>query len=46
MLEKAIADTGATSKADMGKVMKAMQELTEGRADGRLLSQAVMKRLS
>ena len=46
MLEKAIADTGATSKADMGKVMKVLQELVDGRADGRTLSQAVMKRLS
>ncbi len=46
LLEKAIAETGATSKADMGKVMKVLQELVDGRADGRTLSQAVMKRLS
>jgi uncharacterized protein YqeY len=30
----------------MGKVMKRAQELAEGRADGKLLSAAVMKRLS
>jgi uncharacterized protein YqeY len=30
----------------MGKVMKVLQELVDGRADGRTLSQAVMKRLS
>jgi uncharacterized protein YqeY len=46
MVEQAVADTGATGKADMGKVMKRAQELAEGRADGKLLSAAVMKRLS
>jgi uncharacterized protein len=46
ILDQAIADTGATGKADMGKVMKRAQELAEGRADGKLLSAAVMKRLS
>ena len=43
---KAIQETGATSKADMGKVMKRSQELAEGRADGKILSAAVMKRLA
>jgi uncharacterized protein YqeY len=46
LLEQAVESTGATSKADMGKVMKALQELVDGRADGRTLSQLVMKRLS
>lgn len=46
IIETAVADTGATGKADMGKVMKRAQELAEGRADGKLLSAAVMKRLS
>ena len=46
LLEQAVDSTGATSKADMGKVMKALQELVDGRADGRTLSQLVMKRLS
>ena len=46
MIEQAVADTGATGKADMGKVMKRTQELAEGRADGKSLSAAVMKRLS
>ncbi|RYD37053.1 MAG: GatB/YqeY domain-containing protein [Verrucomicrobiaceae bacterium] len=40
-----IAETGAAGKADMGKVMKALQQRTEGRADGRALSQAVGKQL-
>ena len=43
---QAIADTGATGKADMGKVMKRAQELADGRADGKQLSSAVMKRLA
>lgn len=46
ILEQAVADTGATGRADMGKVMKRAQELAEGRADGKVLSAAVMKRLS
>ena len=46
IIERAVADTGATGKADMGKVMKRAQELADGRADGKLLSAAVMKRLS
>lgn len=45
IIEQAVADTGASGKADMGKVMKRAQELAEGRADGRTLSAAVMKRL-
>ncbi len=46
IIEQAVNDTGATGKADMGKVMKRAQELAEGRADGKSLSAAVMKRLS
>lgn len=46
VVEQAVADTGATGKADMGKVMKRAQELAEGRADGKSLSAAVMKRLA
>ncbi|WP_411826001.1 GatB/YqeY domain-containing protein [Luteolibacter sp. AS25] len=46
IVEKAVAETGASSKADMGKVMKTAQELADGRADGKTLSSAIMKRLS
>ena len=46
IVAQAISETGAASKADMGKAMKRAQELSEGRADGKLLSAAVMKRLS
>ena len=46
IIEQAVAETGASGKADMGKVMKRCQELAEGRADGKLLAAGVMKRLS
>lgn len=46
LVTKVVAETGATSRADMGKVMKALQERTGGRADGKSLSQEVMKHLS
>ena len=41
-----IAQTGATGKADMGKVMKLLQERTAGRADGKTLSQIVARLLA
>ncbi|HUK83472.1 MAG TPA: GatB/YqeY domain-containing protein [Verrucomicrobiae bacterium] len=40
-----ITELGATTKADMGKVMKAVQAKTAGRADNRLVSQIVSARL-
>lgn len=43
---EAISETGATSRAQMGQVMGILQQKTEGRADGKTLSQAVMKALS
>lgn len=46
IINQAVTETGATGKADMGKVMKRSQELAEGRADGKLLSAFVMKRLA
>ena len=42
----AISETGASSRTDMGKVMKIVQEKVAGRADGKALSQEVMKHLS
>jgi uncharacterized protein YqeY len=42
----AVAETGATTRADMGKVMGIVQAKTEGRVDGKTLSQEVMKHLS
>jgi len=40
-----IAEVGATSKAQMGAVMKALQEKAAGRADGKTLSQEVQEQL-
>jgi uncharacterized protein len=40
-----IRELGATSKAQMGAVMKALQGKVAGRADGRMLSQEVQKQL-
>lgn len=45
LVEKVIAELGATSKKDMGGVMKKVQELAAGRADGKALSTEVSKRL-
>ena len=39
----AVAETGATSRSDMGKVMGIVQAKTAGRVDGKTLSQEVMK---
>ena len=41
-----IAETGATSKAQMGGVMKALQAKVAGRADGKTLNQEVSRQLS
>jgi uncharacterized protein len=41
-----IAETGATSKAQMGGVMKALHAKVAGRADGKTLSQEVSRQLS
>ena len=45
-VDEAIAEVGATSRKEMGQVMKLLQEKTGGRADGKTLSQAVMAKLS
>ncbi|MEE3179338.1 MAG: GatB/YqeY domain-containing protein, partial [Verrucomicrobiota bacterium] len=46
LVSTAIEESGASSRADMGRVMKILQERTAGRADGKSLSQAVMEKLS
>ncbi|MEM6885369.1 MAG: GatB/YqeY domain-containing protein [Verrucomicrobiota bacterium] len=42
----AVAETGATSKKEMGLVMKAAMAKAQGRADGKLLSSLVQQALS
>ncbi len=46
IVEAAIKETGATTKKDMGTVMKLVQERAAGRADGKTLSAEVSKRLA
>lgn len=46
LVDKVIAETAATSGKDMGKVMKALQPLVSGRADGKLVSEVVKERLA
>jgi uncharacterized protein YqeY len=46
LVEGVIAELGATSKKEMGAVMKVLQERSAGRADGKALSAEVSKRLA
>ena len=46
MVERVIADTGASSARDMGKVMAAIMAQGGGRVDGKLASRLVKERLS
>ena len=45
VVRETIAEVGATSKAQMGAVMKALQAKVAGRADGKTLSAEVQKQL-
>jgi uncharacterized protein len=45
LVDQAIADTGATSKRDMGAVMKAVMAASGGAADGKVVSSLVASRL-
>jgi len=45
LVTEAIAEAGATSKSQMGAVMKIVQVKASGRADGKTLSQEVQRQL-
>ncbi|HSX09113.1 MAG TPA: GatB/YqeY domain-containing protein [Candidatus Saccharimonadales bacterium] len=45
LVDDAVASTGATSAADMGKVMSALMPQTKGKADGGLVSRLVKEKL-
>ena len=45
IVKNAIAEVGASSAADMGKVMGAANKVVAGRADGKLVSQIVKEML-
>ena len=46
VVQETITEVGASSKAQMGAVMKALQAKVAGRADGKTLSAEVQKQLS
>ena len=46
LIDDTVAETGATSMAQMGQVMKAATAKAAGRADGKRISEAVKARLS
>jgi uncharacterized protein YqeY len=46
IVRETIAEAGATSRAQMGAVMKALQAKVAGRVDGKALSAEVQKQLS
>ena len=45
IVRETLSETGATSRAQMGAVMKALQGKVAGRADGKSLSQEVQRQL-
>lgn len=46
MVEEAIAESGATSPKDMGKVMSILRPKTAGKADGKVVSDIVKEKLA
>ena len=46
LVRQTIAEVGATSRAQMGAVMKALSPKVSGRADGKTLSQEVQRQLA
>jgi uncharacterized protein YqeY len=46
LIDRAMAESGASSMKDMGAVMKLVTPQTTGRADGRLVSDLVRKKLA
>lgn len=45
VVDEAIAEAGATSPKDMGKVMKVLTPKTQGRADGKVVADLVKQKL-
>ncbi|NHN30937.1 GatB/YqeY domain-containing protein [Paenibacillus agricola] len=46
IVQQTIQEVGASSKADMGKVMSALMPKVKGRADGKVVNQAVQQLLT
>ena len=45
LVRKVIAETGASGKKDLGKVMQALMPQVKGKSDGKLVNQIVMAQL-
>ncbi len=45
LVRKVVAETGATGKKDLGKVMQALMPQVRGRSDGKLVNQIVLAQL-
>ena len=45
MVGEAVAEAGATSQKDMGRVMKILMPKVSGRADGKMVNELVRRRL-
>lgn len=45
LVDEAIAETGATSVKEMGKIMSVLNPKTKGRADGKVVNEVVRKKL-
>ena len=46
IVKKVVSETGASSKADFGKVMKLVMQEIKGQADGKIISSLVQKLLN
>ena len=46
LVDRIIAEVSATSGKDMGRVMKALQPVVSGRADGKMVSEVVKEKLA
>lgn len=45
LIKEAISETGATTKSEVGKIMKVVMEKVKGRSDGKTVNQLAMKLL-
>jgi hypothetical protein len=45
IIDEAVAETGATSQKEMGRVMKILMPKVAGRADGKMVNELVRRRL-
>ena len=46
LIDEAVAESGASNPSEIGKVMKTVMPKVKGRADGRVISELVSKKLN